>query len=148
MTRAPQQLACLLVLLGVMLAVYTKAFRKPSMPPRELLQPQAAVDVSTAPQSGREFAMPQRAAQREAQRQRTTLLAWGRDPFTRGAATGDGSGLALAGILWDPQQPMAIINGRTVQVGAELEGYRVTDITQDRVSVTDGTQIFQLSITP
>ena len=92
--------------------------------------------------------MLERSAQREAQRQPTTLLAWGRDPFTRDAATGNGSGLALAGILWDPQQPMAIINGRTVRVGAELEGYRVTDITQDRVSITDGTQTFQLSIAP
>jgi len=56
--------------------------------------------------------------------------------------------LTLSGILWDANQPMAIINGQTLHVGDHLEGYRVTDITQARVSVSDGTQILQLLVAP
>ena len=76
------------------------------------------------------------------------LLAWRRDPFTRGAALDQMSGLTLSGIMWDPQLPMAIINGQTVRVGEELEGYEVLRISEDRVSVTDGTDTFHLRIAP
>ena len=142
------QLALLLVLIGVMVVVYTTAFRKHATPPAADTPAQAAGDIATAPTSALELVIPERSVQRAAQRERTMLLAWSRDPFTRGASLAEGSGLTLAGILWDPQQPLAIINGQTVHVGEELEGYRVTEITSDRVSLTDGTQTFQLSIAP
>ena len=159
MIRSQRQMAIFIALIGVMIVVYARALR-PSTPQRSPATP-ATGTAQAGPAPKQEsgiipasdgqrmvLAMPERSTQREAQRQHATLLAWGRDPFTRGTATGDGSGLTLAGILWDPQQPLAIINGQTVHVGEELEGYRVTEITQDHVSITDGTQTFQLLIAP
>jgi hypothetical protein len=61
---------------------------------------------------------------------------------------GELSGLSVSGILWDPTKPIAIINGAMVHVGEEIEGYQVLAINQDRVSVTDGTQTFQLPVSP
>ncbi len=39
---------------------------------------------------------------------------------------------------------MAVINGRVVQVGDEIQGYRVSRITEDRVLLTDGTHTLEL----
>ena len=83
------------------------------------------------------------ATQQKAARQTT----WRRDPFTQGAAGGNHA-LSLNGILWNDQQPMAIINDQTVRVGESIEGYTVVEIGKDFVSVTDGTQTIQLRIAP
>ena len=88
------------------------------------------------------------ATPREAQRQRLAAISWSRDPFTRSAGAGQASGLSLSGILWDASAPIAIINGQMRHVGEEFDGYRIVEIVQDRVSVTDGTQTFQLTLAP
>ena len=44
------------------------------------------------------------------------------------------------------QHVRAIINGRTLSVGQELDGYRVTSISPDHVSLTDGNHTLELSI--
>ena len=85
---------------------------------------------------------------RAVQRSRAGQLAWNRDPFTRGRGIGLGGGFTLSGILWDASAPIAIINGQMVHVGEELDGYRVVEITQDRVSISDGAQTHQLLISP
>jgi hypothetical protein len=92
--------------------------------------------------------LPERSDQREAQRERSVRLVWGRDPFAWTVKSRQGTELNLSGILWDASQPIAIINGRMLYVGEALEGYRVVEISHDRVSVTDGAQTFQLFITP
>ena len=56
--------------------------------------------------------------------------------------------LEVSGILWDTTQPLAVINGQTVRVGQELDGYQIIEISPDRVSVTDGTETFQLRLSP
>jgi hypothetical protein len=84
----------------------------------------------------------------DAQRQLAATLAWGRDPFARGAAAGQPGGLSLSGILWDATSPIAIINGQMFRVGEEIDGFRVLEIAHDRVSLSDGTQTFQLLIAP
>ena len=76
------------------------------------------------------------------------LLAWRRDPFTKGAAMGERSGLTLSGILWDPNAPLAILNGQMVRVGDEIGGYHVLEITQDHVAVSDGTHTIDLRLAP
>ena len=91
------------------------------------------------------------ASKRAEQRQRALLLTWSRDPFAGTAtssATTPRKSLVLSGILWDPRQPLALINGKTVQVGEEIEGYRILEITHDSVSVTDGTHTSQLHLAP
>lgn len=146
MTRQQQQLAMFVALVGVMIAVYARALRPPSSPAGSAQDPPVA-PPSASPGPRAAQAPPEPLA-REAQRQHATLLAWGRDPFAQGVMTSQASRLVLLGIVWDAQQPLAIVNGRTVRVGEELDGYRIVEIAQDRVSVTDGTQTFQLLLSP
>ena len=54
----------------------------------------------------------------------------------------------IGGVVLGFATPEAFINGQTLRVGDELDGYRVTEITHDRVTVSDGTQTFQLLIVP
>ena len=149
MKRSQQQAALLGGLVIVMIAVYARASRsaRSSEPaaPAGADQPQASGETPSSGESAPP-ALPDRSAQRETQRQEAERLAWARDPFTRGQAEGEGASLTLSGILWDAHQPLAIINGQMLQVGEEYEGYRVVEITQNRVSLTDGVQTLQLSI--
>ena len=138
------------VLACVMILVYARAFapHRTTAPPHPAPVTTSASAATPAPgqvaaSSGRVSAS-HRAAQRAASQQVT----WGRDPFLRGRTTDTTSDLTLSGILWDASQPMAIINGQTLHVGDQLEGYHVTEITQDHVSVSDGTQILQLLVAP
>jgi len=85
---------------------------------------------------------------RDQQRRRAAALAWSRDPFLHGAGAGDMSGLLLSGILWDPREPMAVVNGQSVRVGEALEGYQILSITPQQVVVTDGMETFQLDLSP
>ena len=147
MTRPQKQLLILGVLGVVMVAVYARAFRRaPPQPASGRVD--VAVEPPVSPVQETTLAVIQPSEQREVQRQRALLLAWRRDPFTRGAAMEEMSGLTLSGILWDPNQPIAIINGQMVHVGEEHDGYRIVEIVEDHVSITDGTQIFQLQIAP
>ena len=149
MTRRQKQSAMLAALAVVLVAVYVRAF----MPKRSAQQsavPSTAVSVQPPAEvpSGPAALAPQEVlAQREAQRLRASELNWNRDPFTRGR-TGAVGGFTLSGILWDTQQPIAIINGQMLRVGEELDGYRVADIGQDHASLTDGTHTYQLLIAP
>ncbi len=146
MTRQQQGLL-LALLLVVMVAVYARPLlhhRAPAPAPAQ------AADAGTHP-AGHPAVPPLDAPaspQRGVQRQRAADLRWSRDPFIRGGASGQMSGLSLSGILWSVKAPMAIINGQMAHVGDELEGYRVLEIRQDRVAVSDGTETLQLTITP
>ncbi len=85
---------------------------------------------------------------REAQRAQAHLLAWSRDPFLHSGTESSTSELHLSGILWDPHQPLAIINGTTVSRGDNVAGCRVVEIQQDQVDLTDGTQTYHLRVNP
>ena len=143
MKVAKPQAIILAVLIGVMVAVYARALR----PTGEADHRVTTMEPVSWGSDGT-LTMPQRSSSRQAQRQHLAQLEWGRDPFARGFAGGQASGLELSGILWDATQPVVIINGTMVGVGEEIEGYRVTEIQQDRVSLTDGSQSFQLHISP
>lgn len=152
MTRTQQQLAWLAGLLVLMALVYARAWRGT---PRAAPAATAAPVVAAAPGAGDSseesrvwVSDPSLATVRADQRQRRARLAWTRDPFTRGASMSHTSGLTLSGILWDPAQPIAMINDHMVRVGEQLEGYTILEIRQDRVSVTDGTDTFQLHVAP
>ena len=146
MTRSRQP-ALLLVLVGVMIAVYARAWWRAATPPKGV-RVAGSGEEPRALTPPAEPAVPERAALREAQRRRTALLAWERDPFIGGASRGDASGLNLSGILWDASRPIAIINGRMIQAGEEIKGYVVVEITHDHVSLTGGTHTVQLSLAP
>jgi hypothetical protein len=82
---------------------------------------------------------------RLAQRKRMDAIAWARDPFADGARHG-GSNFILAGILWDPNKPLAIINGQTLGTGDTVDGFQVTVIAADHVTVSDGQQTVDLPL--
>ncbi len=72
-----------------------------------------------------------------------------RDPFSTKMTekiTSPSRNLSLSGIVWDPQNPTAIINDRIVAVGGDIEGNTVLDIKENRVVLTDGTQNFELKL--
>lgn len=148
--KRTQSLVLLAVLAVVMVLVYVRAFRPPtpSVPPVVVDTPHVVTtSLSSSPSEVLEApAISSEAiAQRAEQRRRAAVLAWGRDPFVAGSSVGEASGLELSGILWDPSQPMAIINGQTLHPGDECEGYRIVTITPDTVTLTDGAESFSLT---
>ena len=153
MTRAHQQKAVLGALVCVMVAVYVRAFR-PAAGQATAPAPEASPEaVGTAPAESAGALdvaqpMPDHSVQRRAQQDHAATLGWARDPFTRSAGTGELSGFSLAGILWDERDPIAMINGQPVRAGDELEGYRIVSIGRDRVSLSDGTDTYQLLLAP
>jgi len=66
---------------------------------------------------------------------------WGRNPFVAAKRPGAPVGeLSLGGILWDKDKPVAIINDNMVGIGDTVGAYKVVDITQDSVTLNDGTE--------
>ena len=146
MTRVQSQVAILIALAVVMIAVYARALRPAAGPKTTQLASPAPSSEPSVQQPNTVLSLS--SGSRDAQRQRLAELKSTRDPFTPGAGSGQTSGLALSGILWDASRPIAIINGTMVQVGQEVEGYRVVEIAQDHVSVSDGVETFRLPIAP
>lgn len=140
-----RQVAALGVLLVVMAGVYARAFRRPA--PSAAPSTPAALPEGRAPVAGMVDQDPGLSARREAQRAGLEELAWARDPFSRGPARGQKE-LTLSGILWDAAQPLAIINGETLQPGETIDGFRVLSIEPASVVMTDGTETLQLQIAP
>ena len=147
MTKPRQQLLILAGLVVVMAAVYAKIGRgTPRHPAAEAVStPEVAGAAGTAAEVVM-LDLPDAVPTRQAQHDRASRLAWGRDPFTGGDAGAEVSGFDLSGILWDATQPIAIINGQMLRIGDALEGYRVTQIAQDSVSLSDGSQTLTLTI--
>ncbi len=145
MTREKKQVAILGALALVLIAVYGRALA-PSAPTPTDTQLQVAVPESASPTPSAAKLIPDRSVERKAQRQRAAALVPGRDPFTSRSMLAEASGLYLSGILRDPAEPIAIINGQMVFVGDEIGGYRVVEISPHNVSVTDGSETFQLII--
>ncbi len=77
-----------------------------------------------------------------------------RDPFTlkkieaeeEDPEGGKSVKLILVGISWDPEYPKAIINGKIVQKGSQLDRYTVIDVLRDRVLLSDGTEKIELML--
>lgn len=148
MTKSRRQLLILAGLVVVMAAVYARMGRSrtPGRPAADAVStPEVAGAAGTAAEVVT-LDLPEMAPARQAQHDQASRLAWGRDPFTGGNAGAEVSGFDLSGILWDATQPIAIINGQMLRIGDALEGYRVTQIAQDAVSLSDGSQTLTLTI--
>ncbi len=78
---------------------------------------------------------------------------WGASPFLveRGSAPSGTAAMpsarVLSGILWDPQSPSAIVDNHLIHVGDRVGGWRVQEIRQDRVVLSDGTSTQTLTLT-
>lgn len=78
---------------------------------------------------------------------KTAYSSWSRDPFSTSPAPIKGyGGLTLEGIIWDKENPMAIINDNIVKIGDKVSGNTVVDIKQDKVILNDGTKDFELRL--
>lgn len=150
MSRGRLQALVLLGLLGVMVGVYARALRPSS---RSMSESRRSPRPPAAPPGGPVVGAPAArtpvpSSRRPAQRALAQTLAWQRDPFGRGVEVGPTGGFSLSGILWDAQDPIAIVNNEELRVGETLDGFRVTEIAADHVTLSDGTQTHRLRINP
>ena len=157
-SRQLMVLGALLVVLGL---VYAPRWRARSGGTRSVVSEAPAASTSgtvdaalsgaasAAPEgSARRSGAPERLATRAAQRERSSAATWRRDPFVLERQGAGSDELSCTGILWDAKRPVALINGRAVQPGEEVDGYQVVDISRDRVSLSNGTRTIQLHVTP
>jgi len=73
-----------------------------------------------------------------------------RDPFVAGPAEQveevSVSGLTLSAIIWDKDNPIAIINEKISKIGDKIGTNKIVEIKQDRVILNDGTKDFELKL--
>ena len=77
-------------------------------------------------------------------RPRSSSVDWGRNPFVLESVASGSQILALSGILWDAENPKAIIGDKIVGKGDKIEEKTVIDIQKDRVILNDGVKDFEL----
>ncbi|MBL7151294.1 MAG: hypothetical protein ISS89_01710 [Candidatus Omnitrophica bacterium] len=75
-----------------------------------------------------------------------------RDPFAAIAPVvaksqaAEASSITLSGILWDENNPLAIINNKVVKKADSVSGCRVIEIKRNSVVLNDGTRDFELKL--
>lgn len=89
-------------------------------------------------------------AYKEAEAQRAERdVPWGRDPFAARVSLKESSetipGLRLEGIMWDKDEPCAIINGEVVRKGDKIGPNTIVGIEKSAVIVSDGAKEHRLS---
>jgi len=74
--------------------------------------------------------------------------AWGRCPFSGKVFYGEAKALdlKLTGILWDEDNPQAIINDEIRGIGQKVGKFLIIEILPEEVIVSDGTEKFELKI--
>jgi hypothetical protein len=79
-------------------------------------------------------------------RKKTRYPQWGRSPFLPSEYIKKTTSLVLNGILWDKDNPQAVINGKLVKIGSKIDSKEVIEIKKDRVILSDGIRIFELKL--
>lgn len=82
---------------------------------------------------------------------KTKYTSWNGNPFslqrpTQKTNITTSSKFTLTGIVWDKNNPKAIINDNILGRGAKIGTNTIVDIKQDRVILNDGTKDFELKI--
>lgn len=78
---------------------------------------------------------------------RSKYTSWQRSPFIEAKVSVTGLyKLTLNGIVWDEENPRAIINGQIVSVGDVMEGITIVEIKKDGVVLNDGVKNFEVKI--
>lgn len=74
---------------------------------------------------------------------------WGIDPFypaeTSSAIYGT-DGLILTGIMWDKDNPLAIINDNVVKIGDKLSDYTVKEINEKNVMLEKDGDVYTIEL--
>lgn len=80
-------------------------------------------------------------------------LTWGRDPFglPKPQKTGEeqktpSAALHLGGIIWDEKKPCAIINDEILARGDTIGGFKVVEISRNKVVLDNGTEKLTLEL--
>lgn len=90
-------------------------------------------------------------------KQRKGSMEWGRDPFVLPARpTGEphqvmnevDKPFSLNAIIYNNETGAAIINGRIVRKGDQIEGMEVSELLPDRVLLREGLRILELKVDP
>jgi len=76
-------------------------------------------------------------------RARTSYEDWGRNPFVLHVQQAL-EAIRLQGIIWDKENPTAIIGDNIVGIGDKIDSKTVVDIKQDHVILNDGTKDIEL----
>ena len=72
---------------------------------------------------------------------------WGRNPFIFDESMKEKvSGISLTGIAWDAKKPQAVVNGRIVEAGSELGGYRIVEVKQTSIILDDGSDKIEIKL--
>lgn len=79
------------------------------------------------------------------QEKRIDYSDWGRNPFVLPEIR-DSLEVVLNGILWDKENPRAIINNKNVRIGDKAGVYTVEEISEDKVVLTDGIRRLELRV--
>lgn len=78
---------------------------------------------------------------------KTAFTSWGRNPFIlKEVREKKKAELALNGILWDKDNPKAVINDAIVGVGDSIGENKIVSIEQDHVILNDGTSDIKLEL--
>ena len=130
-----------IVLLAVL--VWIRGFTvsvRPKQSPGSATPVTASLQVASAPPSH-----PERFPSGE--RSRSRFNSWGRDPFVLEGELAQGiKGLVLDGIVWDEQNPLAMINDEVLRVGDTIGNSRIVNITQTEVTLKEGGSKFTLRL--
>ena len=80
--------------------------------------------------------------------QYTEEAEWGRDPFSGRLYLSEkkASALRLVGIIWDKNQPLAMINERILKAGDTIQGKQIIRINPDSVIIDDGSKETELKL--
>jgi len=75
-------------------------------------------------------------------------MEWIRDPFKIAVVTLSRAGHSghLKGIIWDALQPVAIFGDRLLEVGDRIKGFKILEIKNESVILSDGKTIFGLEM--
>ncbi len=90
-------------------------------------------------------------------KQRNGSMEWGRDPFVlpsrptgepHPVVNGMEKPFSLSAIIFNSGTGAAIINGRIVRKGDQIEGMEVSEVRSDRVLLTEGLRNLELRVDP
>ncbi|MBN1870634.1 MAG: hypothetical protein JW847_08680 [Candidatus Omnitrophica bacterium] len=93
-------------------------------------------DRPAAPTSGSGSDLMALARSNERKKAKTSFSDWGRNPFSIAESP---KASVLEGILWDANNPKAIMNGNILGVGDRVDSGTIIDIQQDSVRIKAGT---------
>lgn len=127
----------------ILVVIFPKGKKRSGIPPSPITagtsSQKESVNTANALQ-GQYFRLEEQTSEMEIQR----------DPFNKVeslAASGPAkANFTLMGISWDEESPNAIINDQIVQIGTEINGYKIIGITPDVVTLSDGIRSIELRL--